>query len=458
MPFIKEMQKNLTKGSIIKNIAIFSLPYFMSYFLQTLYGLADLYITGQFNGTATINAVTIGSQVMHMVTVIIVGIAMGTTVMISQAVGAGNLKDANRAAGNSITIFAVFAVFLTALLLCLVNPIVKVMSTPVEAVAETRKYLMICFAGIPFITAYNVISSIFRGMGDSKSPMIFIGISCVINIGLDYLFIGIMGLGATGAALGTVCAQSISVIIAFIVIRNKRLLTISKADLHPEGRMIGKILKTGAPVAVQDGCIQISFLIITVIANSRGLQIATAVGIVEKIISVLFLVPSTMLSTVSALAAQNYGAGNHARARKTLWYGAAICVIFGAVFTVICRFFGKDIVGMFSDEEAVIRYGCQYLRTYAFDCIFAGMHFCFSGYFCAYNYSIVSFIHNLISIIVMRIPGAYFASKWYPDNLEPMGMAAPIGSIISTLICIGMYIWMRRSRIKDSYGREINSL
>ena len=303
------MEKNLTNGSVLKNIAYFSLPYLLSYFLQTLYGLADLFIIGQFEGVASTTAVSIGSQVMHMLTVMIVGLAMGSTVCIGQAVGAGDKKHASAAIGNTVTLFMLLSVVITALLLALVRPIVSVMSTPAEAADGTRAYLTICFIGIPFITAYNIISSIFRGLGDSKSPMIFIAVACAANIALDYIFIGAMGLGPAGAALGTTLSQAISVVFSLVVIlRRKSGISLERRDLHPQRDTMGRLLRIGVPVAAQDGLIQIAFIVITVIANRRGLDAAAAVGIVEKIISFVFLVPSSMLSTVSALCAQNIGA------------------------------------------------------------------------------------------------------------------------------------------------------
>ena len=173
------MQQNLTSGSVFGNVVRFSLPYLLSYFLQTLYGMADLFIVGQFEPVAATTAVSIGSQVMHMLTVMLVGLAMGTTVTIAQAVGAGDKKRAARAVGNTVTLFGGISALLTVVLLLLVQRITAVMSTPAEAVSGTVRYLTICFLGIPFITAYNVLSSIFRGMGDSKSPMYFIACACV---------------------------------------------------------------------------------------------------------------------------------------------------------------------------------------------------------------------------------------------------------------------------------------
>ncbi len=433
----ERVEKDLTTGSVLKNIVFFSLPYLLSYFLQTLYGMADLFIIGQFNGVDRITAVSVGSQVMHMLTVMIVGLAMGATVTIGKAIGGKKLEQASITVGNTITLFMGVSIFMTVLLLLLVKPIVAVMSTPTEAVSETIIYLIICFIGIPFITAYNIISSIFRGLGDSKSPMYFIAIACVVNIILDYLFIGGLHLGAAGAALGTTLSQTVSVIVALcIVLRRKTGITLKRQYFKPQMETMGQILRIGIPVALQDGFIQIAFIVITVIANRRGLNDAAAVGIVEKFISIVFLVPSTMLSTVSALSAQNIGAGKHERASATLRYAIMIAVGFGIVVAVITQFAGKDIVGIFTKDEAVIVLGDQYLRSYIWDCVFAGIHFSFSGYFCAYGLSGISFLHNVLSIICVRIPGAYFASLYYPDTLYPMGFAAPGGSLLSVIVCV----------------------
>lgn len=359
------MEKNLTSGSVFKNMMLFSLPYLLSYFLQTLYGMADLFIIGQFEGVASTTAVSVGSQVMHMLTVILVGLAMGTTVAVGQAVGAGDRKKASLSIGNTVTLFLGVSVALTAVLLLCVRPIVGIISTPEEAVEGTIRYLTICFIGIPFITAYNIISSIFRGLGDSKSPMYFIAIACVANIVLDYVFMGVFHIGPAGAALGTIISQTISVITALVAMGKKK---------------IG---------------IQVAFIIITIIANRRGLSDAAAVGIVEKIISFVFLVPSSMLSTVSALCAQNIGAGKHDRAAKTLQYAIMITVGFGIAVSVLVQFFAEPVVGLFTTDQLV------------------------------------------------RIPGVYLMSKLFADTLYPMGLATACGSLLSVVICVAVYHYLK---------------
>ena len=438
-------KNDLTRGSVGKNLLLFALPYLLSCFMQTFYGMADLFVVGLYNGSETTTAVSVGSQVMHMLTVIIVGFAMGTTVRIGRSVGARDDRAATKTVGTSIVFFAGFALVITAVLLLCTGGIVKVMLTPEEAVSETKTYLAICFAGIPFITAYNVISSIFRGAGDSKRPMYFVGIACVVNIALDFVFIGMCGLGAAGAALGTICGQAVSVVISLLMMRVRDMgIRIGLHDIRADREVISQILKVGAPIAFQDGLIQIAFIVITVIANSRGLIASAAVGIVEKLIGFMFLVPSAFLSAISTITAQNMGANKAERARRSLYYGLVITVAWGCLCALYNQFLPHTLVGLFIRDEAVLAAGCDYLRSYAFDCVFAAIHFCFSGYFCGDQKSMISFIHNITAILLVRIPGAWLASVLFPGTLYPMGWAAPIGSLLSALICIGFYVYYRK--------------
>lgn len=439
------MEKNLTTGSVFGNIVRFSLPYLFSYFLQTLYGMADLFIIGQYADASGTTAVSVGSQVMHMLTLMIVGLAMGATVTIGQAVGARDRKRAARYTGNTMTLFLVLSVAVTGLLLALARPIAAVMSTPAEAVSGTVAYLRICFLGVPLITAYNIIASVFRGLGDSKRPMYFIAVACAVNIALDYLFIGALHMGPAGAALGTTLAQAVSVAVSLAVMRSARGgIALTRDDFRPQRAVMGRILRIGVPIALQDGLIQIAFLFITVIANRRGLTDAAAVGIVEKIISFLFLVPSSMLSTVSALGAQCIGAGKPRRALQTLWYAIAVAFGFGVLISVVIQFVAEPVVALFTHDAAVVAAGGPYLRGYILDCCFAGVHFCFSGYFCAIGRSELSFVHNITAVVLVRVPGAYLTSRYFPATLLPMGLATAAGSLLSVIICVIAFLVLRR--------------
>ncbi len=435
------MNQSLIKGNLFKALIRFSIPFMIASLLQTFYGLADLFIVGQFYGAETIAAVAMGSQFMHELTVVIVGLSMGTTVLIGHSIGAGKSGEIPRHIGNSILIFGAFALVVMAVLLIFTDGIIVAFQTPPEAKEAARKYLFICFFGVPLITAYNMISSIFRGIGDSKSPMIVVAASGLLNVILDYILVGPLHLSSTGAALATVTAQAFSVAFGcFLLIRKKICPRMSFGDLLPDKERIRRLLSIGAPIAVQEGIIGFTFIFITIIANTRGYEVSAAVGIVEKAIGFMFLVPVSMLSSVSVVVAQNAGAKQHDRGKKALYYGIILSVGVGLVFSVLCQFFGEDVIGIFAkNEPETIRLGAQYLSTYVLDTALAGIHFCFSGYFSAYGRSMYSFIHNVISSVCIRVPGAYLASIWFPDTLVPMGLAAPIGAVVSTVICIFFY-------------------
>ena len=321
------------------------------------------------------------------------------------------------------------------------------MATPPEAVRGTKHYLFICFLGIPLITGYNLISSIFRGLGNSRTPTYFVALAAVINLTLDLLFMGPFAMGPLGAALGTTISQGVSVLVGvFVMKRHPMGLGLSKASFVPSGSLIREILGVGIPIAVQDAFIQISFLIITMIANLRGVTDAAAVGIVEKIISFLFLVPSSLLSAVSALSAQNLGADNRKRARAYLYDAIKTAVFFGLSVSLLIQVMAPRFVGLFTSDEAVIASGGPYLKGYIFDTIFAGIHFSFSGYFCAAKKSIYSFLHNLIAIVLVRIPFVYLASRAFSDSLFPMGLVTASGSLLSVLICCFLFRHLERER------------
>ena len=434
--------KSFTEGNIVRGMLRFSVPYLITCFLQTFYGMADLFIVGQFNAPASISAVAVGSQLMHMLTVVIAGFAMGSTVLIGRSVGAGNRRGIAGAVSTTFAVFAALAAGLTVILLLFTNPIIVLLKVPAAAVPEAAAYMRICFWGVVFITAYNVVSAVFRGLGDTRRPMYYVAAAGILNIGLDWLLVGPLGMGAGGAALATVVSQGVSVLLGLIALKRYHGDAFHRGA-RPDRDDAGKILGVGVPIALQEGLIQISFLVITMIANSRGVEVAAAVGIVEKVISFLVLVPSAMLSTVSALSAQNAGAGRHDRSRQVLCIGCLICAGFGAVVFVLCQPLAPHIVSLFVKQgdnvEAVVRLGGQYLRTYSLDCMLAGIHFCFSGFFSAYGKSGYSFLHNIISIITFRIPGAWAAAVLFPQTLYAMGIAAPMGSLLSVVICLVLY-------------------
>ena len=235
-----------------------------------------------------------------------------------------------------------------------------------------------------------------------------------------------------------------------VILKRQTGINLRKEDLKLRRPVLRQILKIGLPVALQDGFIQIAFIVITIIANRRGLSDAAAVGIVEKVISFLFLVPSSMLSTVSALGAQNIGAGKHERAALTLRYAIFIAAGFGLCISIVMQWIAEPVVGLFTTDAVVILAGGQYIRGYIWDCLFAGIHFSFSGYFCAYGRSEISFLHNIAAILLIRIPGVYLMSNGFPDSLFPMGLATVGGSLLSISICVVAFVYLKRRGCFDS--------
>ncbi len=434
------MKKSLTEGSIAKTLIFFAIPYLLAAFMQSFYGMVDLYVVGKFNTAISTNAVSIGSQVMHMITVIIVGLAMGTTVVTGRSIGAHDEKSATQTVRTSIIFFALLALAFTVALELFTGQIVDLMLTPTKSRIETIKYLRICFAGIPFIVGVNLISAIFRGAGDSKSPMCFIGIACIVNIILDFIFVGSLSMGASGAAAATIIGQAVSVLISLLAIKKMGPgFNYSRTDARLDKKTLSEVLKVGIPIAAQDGFVQIAFMVITVIANSRGFIASTSVGIVEKLISFMFLVPSAFLSAISAITAQNVGAGKTYRAEKSLKIGIAVTITYGLICATYNQFLPETLIGLFTKDSEILAAGCDYMKSYSFDCVFAAIHFCFSGYFCGSGRSGLSFIHNIASILLVRIPGAYLTAKLWPKTLYPMGWAAPLGSLLSAILCIVFY-------------------
>ena len=428
-----------------KRVISFSLPFLLSYFLQTLYGMADLFIIGQFDGVAATSAVAIGSQVMHMITVIIVGLAMGCIVSIGRYMGAKQYEKVKAVIANAVLLFTLLSLCMMVICLFAMEDIVAILATPAQAVADTKAYLLLCFLGIPFICAYNLISSIFRGMADSKRPLYFIAIACVCNIALDYLFVGGFHLGAQGAALATILAQAISVMISlFYVVKQKQKQMPRGKDIRFNSPIMRELCHIGIPIAIQDGFIQVAFLVITIFVNMRGLYDAAAVGIVEKMICILFLVPSSMLQTVSALGANHLGAKEYHRARLVLYDACIITIIWGLAIVLLMHWKASFFIQLFTSQKEVILLGSQYMKGYVWDCIFAGLHFSFSGYFCAYGYAYLSFLHNVISIMLVRLPCSYYATTYFIDTLYPMGLAVSFGSFVSVCICLLADAWLKR--------------
>lgn len=444
------MQKkeiSFVKGSIPKAMLLFSGPFMLGMFVQNLYGAVDLFVVGHFAATADISAVTIGSQLMTIVTQLIIGFATGVTILIGQYCGAGDRKGLTRTTGTAVVLFTILAAALAAVYLIFHRLMATVMQTPPEAMAATKEYLFVCSIGIVFIVGYNVINSILTGMGDSKTPFLFVLVACIINIVLDVILVRYVHMGALGAAIATTIAQAGSFAFALIYLRRKGLgFPLTRSDIKLRRRDTGRIAQIGAPVAVQNILVGVSFLFITAIINQMGLIASAAVGVVEKLITFLF-VPATALGTaVGTASAQNLGAQNYRRAKQSMWYGIGMALIPAVLITIFCQFGGALLTGILTGNAEVVVMADNYLKSYIIDIIMVSFVFCMNGYFNSCNKSWFSLVHSLITTFAVRVPLAFLLSRLPDVTLFTIGWASPISTLISLLLCIPFLIHMERKK------------
>ena len=437
---------DLTKGSVPKVLMQFAMPYLLANVLQALYGGADLFVVGRFDDAASVAGVAIGSQVMQTVTGIILGLTAGITVLIGIATGARDEKKAAATIGSAVWLFAIIGAVLTLLMTVWHDTIATAMHTPPEAMTDTRHYLLICSLGIPFIIGYNVVFGIMRGLGDSRSPLYFVALACVINIVLDFVLVGGCHMRAAGAATATIASQGISFAAALCYLHRKGFrFPFTRRDIRLNGILSKRIIKLGTPIALQDALINISFLIITVIVNRMGVTASAALGVVEKLIVFAMLPPVAISSAVAAMTAQNYGAGLTDRMNRCLKSGIGMALVFGTAFCIYSQFLPETLMGIFTNDAPVIELGAEYLHGYSIDCIIVSFVFCINSYFSGQGNFLFLLVHCLTATILFSIPLSWFFSLLAPTSLFPMGFAPPLATMVSLAICLWyLKIWQKR--------------
>lgn len=439
---------NLTQGSVPKVLLQFAVPFLVANILQALYGGADLFVVGQYDDSAGVAAVAIGSQVMQTITGIILGITTGTTVLIAIATGAKDNRKVASTIGASIWLFSITGIILTLLMILFHSQIAEWMHTPTEAMSDTKSYILVCSAGILFIIGYNVVCGILRGLGDSKTPLYFIALACMINIVLDFILVGYYHLGATGAAITTVTAQGVSFAAALCFLHRKGFhFEFTRRDIRLNGVLSKRILTLGAPIALQDALINVSFLIITVIVNQMGVIASASLGVVEKIIVFAMLPPMAISSAVATMTAQNYGAGLIRRMNQCLLSGIGLALIFGVTVCLYSQFLPDTLTAFFSKDPAVISMAAEYLKGYSIDCVIVSFVFCINSYFSGQGNSLFPMIHSLIATFLFRIPLSYWFSQIDSSSLFIMGFAPPLSTIVSLLICIWYLRYTKNKRL-----------
>ena len=436
----KSLSNNFTEGPILSKLLKFMLPVLFAMFLQSTYGAVDLLVVGRFASPADLSGVATGSQIMHTFTNILVSFTMGITVLLGRKLGEKRASESSDIIGTGLILFAITGAILTVICTVFAGPIATTLEAPPEAFEVTKKYISICGGGFLIITAYNLLGSIFRGLGDSKTPLIAVGIACVINIFGDLLLVKGFHMGAAGAAIATVASQLISVIISLIIISKQNLpFKMSRKSIRLNKGYAKSLLKIGTPIGLQDLLVGISFLIIMAIVNSLGLVESAGIGVAEKVCAFIMLVPAAFMQSMSSFVAQNIGAAKPERARKALLTGIEVSFAFGVAMFVVGFFFGNHLCAIFSNDAATIASAFDYLKAYAIDCLLTCFLFCFIGYYNGLGKTGFVMIQGLAGAFLIRVPVAFIMRQIGHGSMFLIGLSVPCSTVFQIAICMAAY-------------------
>lgn len=441
---------DFTQGSILKKLSRFMLPILGALVLQAAYGAVDLLVVGRFGTTSGLSAVSTGSQVLNLVTFVVTQFAMGITVLIARYLGEKKPQYIGQVIGGGAVVFALMAAVLFVVLVGFARPIAVLMQAPAEAVVQTTGYVRICGAGIFFIVAYNVLSAIFRGLGDSRSPLLFVLVACIVNIVGDLVLVAGFHLDAAGAALATVAAQAVSVVCAIGMLLKKQLpFQLKKADfrLNPQCR---KFLEIGLPLALQEFLTQLSFLVLCAFVNRLGLEASSGYGVACKIVNFAMLIPSSLMQSMASFVSQNIGAGSKKRAKQSMFTGIGIGLVFGcAVFALVwCK--GDVLSSAFSTDAAVVANAFAYLKGFAPETIVTAILFSMVGYFNGNDKTLWVMIQGLVQTLLVRLPLAYFMSIQPNASLTKIGLAAPVSTAVGIVLNVGFYLYLNHKEARPA--------
>ena len=450
---MKSDKADFTQGSILKKLVAFMMPVLGALILQAAYGTVDLLVVGRFGSTSGLSAVSTGSQVLNLVTFVVVQFAMGITVLIARYLGEKKPEKIGAVIGGGAIVFTIISVVLFIVMVCFAHPISILMQAPEEAVDLTASYVRICGGGIFFIVAYNLLSAIFRGLGDSKSPLLFVLVACIVNVVGDLALVAGLHMDAAGAAIATVSAQALSVVFAVVLLIKKELpFSIARKDfrLNPQCK---KFLKIGLPLALQEFLTQVSFLALCAFVNRLGLEASSGYGVACKIVNFAMLVPSALMQSMASFVSQNIGAGKKKRAKKSMFTGIGVGLVVGCLVFALVIFKGDMLAGFFSTDAAVIVNGYAYLKGFALETIVTAILFSMVGYFNGNNKTIWVMTQGLIQTLLVRLPLAYFMSIQPNASLTKIGLAAPISTMVGVVLNIGFYVYL--NRVEQKYGKKI---
>lgn len=442
-------KNNFTEGNILRKLSLFMLPVLGALILQAAYGAVDLLVVGRFGSTAGLSAVSTGSQLMNLVTFMVTQLAMGATVLIARYLGEKKPERIGAVLGGATVVFAILATVLFVLLVFFAHPIAVLMQAPSEALGLTTRYVRICGMVIFFIVAYNMLAAIFRGLGDSKSPLLFVLVACLINIAGDLLFVAGFKMDAAGAAIATIMAQAVSVVLAIVILLKKDLpFTLKKSDfrLNPQCR---KFLQVGLPLALQEVLTQASFLALCAFVNRLGLTASSGYGVASKIVSFAMLIPSALMQSMASFVAQNVGASKPKRAKQAMFTGMGIGLVFGCAVFALVMLKGDVLAGIFSTDAEVVQKGFEYLKGFAPETILTAILFSMLGYFNGNNKTVFVMIQGLVQTLLVRLPMSYLMSIQPNASLTKIGLAAPVSTLVGVLLNTAFYLYFTHSQQKE---------
>ena len=431
---------DFTQGSILKKMIPFMMPILGALVLQAAYGAVDLLVVGRFGTTAGLSAVSTGSQMLNLVTFVITQLAMGITVLIARYIGEKNTSQIGKLLGGAVTVFSIIAVVLFFVMVFGAGPLSVLMQAPEEAVALTTIYVRICGVGIFFIVAYNVLAAIFRGLGDSRSPLLFVAVACVVNIAGDLILVAGFHLDAAGAAIATVAAQAVSVVLALLLLKKRAVeIKISRKDFRINDQC-KRFLKVGLPLALQEFLTQMSFLALCAFINKLGLECSSGYGVACKIVNFAMLVPSALMQSMASFVSQNVGAGKTDRAKKAMFTGMGIGLVVGVIVFACVWFYGDILTSIFTTDMAVVQKGAEYLKGFAPETIVTAILFSMVGYFNGNEKTVWVMTQGLVQTLLVRLPLAYYMSIQPNASLTKIGLAAPVATTFGIVLNVIFYL------------------
>ena len=446
---MSDARTDFTKGSILGKLIPFMIPILGALILQAAYGAVDLLVVGRFGTTEGLSAVSTGSQVLNLVTFVITQFAMGITVLIARYIGEKRQSDIGALIAGSIVAFAIISAVLFVVMISFAGPISRLMQAPKEALQLTTSYVRICGAGIFFIVAYNLLAAIFRGMGDSRSPLLFVTVACVFNIVGDLVLVAGFHLDAAGAAIATVLAQAVSVVLAVLLLFKRNLpFKVTQKDFHINAHC-KRALKIGLPLALQECLTQLSFLALCAFVNKISLEASSGYGVACKVVNFAMLVPSSLMQSMASFVSQNVGAGNEKRAKKSMYTGIGVGLGIGCIVFVFVFFKGDLLTGLFSPNAKVVQNGFDYLRGFAPETIVTAVLFSMIGYFNGHDKTVWVMIQGVVQTLFVRLPLAYIMSIQPNASLTMIGLAAPISTAVGIALNVSFYLWYNRGERKE---------